>query len=188
MMNDNQQHSNNSHNNKESTVIRVVVDQPLYAVTLDNYYQLFSRCGKVSRIVTFHKNGSMQALIQFADPESALIARSSLDGTSMFGVNSHNVLRVSASKLTHLNVKYNNDKSRDYTLTASSLMMPPHNNSSNSNSSDASLQAAIAAAAAAATASDIHHNSNSHHHHHHQMNSITTSAAGNSFTLSSLFD
>lgn len=116
--------SNNSSNNNnsdlsttETSVLRVVVDQLLYPVTLDNFYQLFSRYGKVTKIVTFQKNASLQALIQFESVSYAVQAKSVLDGTPMFGSQTmaSNILRVSFSKLANLNVKYNNDKSRDYT-------------------------------------------------------------------------
>ena len=116
--------SNNSSNNNnsdlsavETSVLRVVVDQLLYPVTLDNFYQLFSRYGKVTKIVSFQKNASLQALIQFESVSHAVQARNVLDGTPMFGSQTmaSNILRVSFSKLSNLNVKYNNDKSRDYT-------------------------------------------------------------------------
>lgn len=98
----------------ESTVLRVVVEHLLYPVTLDTFYQLFSRFGKVTKIVTFTKNQSLQALVQYDSIYSASSAKQSLDAQAMFG-GSSNILRVDFSKLTNLNVKYNNDKSRDYT-------------------------------------------------------------------------
>lgn len=116
--------SNNSSNNNnsdlsatETSVLRVVVDQLLYPVTLENFHQLFSRYGKVTKIVTFQKNASLQALIQFESVSYAVQAKNVLDGSPMFGSQTlaSNILRVSFSKLTNLNVKYNNDKSRDYT-------------------------------------------------------------------------
>ena len=98
----------------ETSVVRVVVDSLIYPVTLDTFFQLFSRYGKVNKIVTFTKNNSLQALVQFDSPFSAQTAKTSLDGQAIFGGNS-NILRVDYSKLANLNVKYNNDKSRDYT-------------------------------------------------------------------------
>ncbi|KAI1289607.1 Polypyrimidine tract-binding protein 2 [Halotydeus destructor] len=98
----------------ETSVVRAVVDNLVYPVTVDTFHQLFSRFGKVSKIVTFNKNNALQALIQFDSNYSAQSAKATLDGHAMFGGNS-NVLRVDFSKLTNLNVKYNNDKSRDYT-------------------------------------------------------------------------
>jgi polypyrimidine tract-binding protein 2 len=74
---------------------------------------VFSRAGKVSKIVTFTKNGSFQALIQFNDVSNAIQAKHLLDGQNLF--HSANTLRIEFSKLQQLNVKYNNDKSRDYT-------------------------------------------------------------------------
>ena len=87
--------------------------------------------------MTFHKNGCMQALIQFESAAAAAVARNSLDSTSMFG-NSHNLLRIQFSKLQNLNVKYNNDKSRDYTVVAAAAA------ASSSSSSSSPAAAALA--------------------------------------------
>ena len=59
------------------------------------------------------KNNQFQALLQYADPVSAQHAKLSLDGQNIY--NACCTLRIDFSKLTSLNVKYNNDKSRDYT-------------------------------------------------------------------------
>ena len=47
-----------------NTVLRVIVEHMVYPVTLDVIYQIFSRVGKVLKIVTFTKNNTFQALIQ----------------------------------------------------------------------------------------------------------------------------
>ncbi|XP_078742004.1 uncharacterized protein LOC144955735, partial [Lampetra fluviatilis] len=51
--------------------------------------------------------------MQFAEPHQALQAKQTLDGQHIY--NGCCTLRVGFSKLLALNVKYNNDKSRDYT-------------------------------------------------------------------------
>lgn len=56
---------------------------------------------------------SFQALIQYPDTQSAQAAKQSLDGQNIY--NSCCTLRIDYSKMTSLNVKYNNDKSRDFT-------------------------------------------------------------------------
>ncbi|XP_070511699.1 polypyrimidine tract-binding protein 2 isoform X2 [Cardiocondyla obscurior] len=96
-----------------NTVLRVIVEHLLYPITLDILYQIFTRFGKVLKIVTFTKNSSFQALIQYADVLSAQTAKFSLDGQNVY--NSCCTLRIDYSKMQNLNVKYNNDKSRDYT-------------------------------------------------------------------------
>lgn len=55
----------------------------------------------------------MQALIQYPDVITAQAAKLSLDGQNIY--NACCMLRIEYSKLSNLNVKYNNDKSRDYT-------------------------------------------------------------------------
>ncbi|XP_026827441.1 polypyrimidine tract-binding protein 1 isoform X16 [Ooceraea biroi] len=110
-----------------NTVLRVIVEHMLYPISLDILYQIFTRFGKVLKIVTFTKNSSFQALIQYADMLSAQTAKfevekavalnlpllKSLDGQNIY--NSCCTLRIDYSKMQNLNVKYNNDKSRDYT-------------------------------------------------------------------------
>ncbi|XP_020284701.1 polypyrimidine tract-binding protein 1 isoform X3 [Pseudomyrmex gracilis] len=96
-----------------NTVLRVIVEHMLYPITLDILYQIFTRFGKVLKIVTFTKNSSFQALIQYSDMLSAQSAKFSLDGQNVY--NSCCTLRIDYSKMQNLNVKYNNDKSRDYT-------------------------------------------------------------------------
>ncbi|XP_014479356.1 PREDICTED: polypyrimidine tract-binding protein 1 isoform X2 [Dinoponera quadriceps] len=110
-----------------NTVLRVIVEHMIYPISLDILYQIFTRFGKVLKIVTFTKNSSFQALIQYADMLSAQTAKyevekavalnlpllKSLDGQNIY--NSCCTLRIDYSKMQNLNVKYNNDKSRDYT-------------------------------------------------------------------------
>jgi len=96
-----------------NTVLRVIVEHMVYPVTLDVIFQIFSRMGKVMKIVTFTKNNTFQALIQYPDVITAQAAKLSLDGQNIY--NNCCTLRIEYSKLSNLNVKYNNDKSRDYT-------------------------------------------------------------------------
>ncbi|XP_053214980.1 polypyrimidine tract-binding protein 1-like isoform X2 [Panonychus citri] len=113
---------NNSSNGDSlgaSTVLRVIVDNIVYPVSLDTFYQIFSRFGKVTKIVTFTKNATFQALIQYESSFNASTAKQALDGQQMFS--SGNVLRIEFSKLSNINVKYNNDKSRDFT----NPLLPP---------------------------------------------------------------
>ncbi|XP_071750840.1 polypyrimidine tract-binding protein 1b isoform X1 [Centroberyx gerrardi] len=96
-----------------SPVLRVVVENLFYPVTLDVLHQIFSKFGTVLRIITFTKNNQFQALLQYPDGMTAQHSKLSLDGQNIY--NACCTLRISFSKLTSLNVKYNNDKSRDYT-------------------------------------------------------------------------
>ncbi|KAG5847973.1 hypothetical protein ANANG_G00131950 [Anguilla anguilla] len=97
----------------QSPVLRVIVENLFYPVTLDVLHQIFSKFGTVLKIITFTKNNQFQALLQYADSLTAQHSKLSLDGQNIY--NACCTLRISFSKLTSLNVKYNNDKSRDYT-------------------------------------------------------------------------
>ncbi|XP_005155995.1 polypyrimidine tract-binding protein 1b isoform X1 [Danio rerio] len=96
-----------------SPVLRVIVENLFYPVTLDVLHQIFSKFGTVLKVITFTKNNQFQALLQFTDGLTAQHAKLALDGQNIY--NGCCTLRISFSKLTSLNVKYNNDKSRDYT-------------------------------------------------------------------------
>uniref|UniRef100_T1HJ76 RRM_8 domain-containing protein n=1 Tax=Rhodnius prolixus TaxID=13249 RepID=T1HJ76_RHOPR len=58
-----------------STVLRVVIEHMLYPITLDILYQIFSRFGKVLKIVTFTKNNSFQVLVQYQELVAAQAAK-----------------------------------------------------------------------------------------------------------------
>uniref|UniRef100_A0A8C2IJ49 Polypyrimidine tract binding protein 3 n=1 Tax=Cyprinus carpio TaxID=7962 RepID=A0A8C2IJ49_CYPCA len=97
----------------QSPVLRLIVENLYYPVSLEVLHQIFSKFGTVLRIITFTKNNQFQALLQYADPMNAHHAKVALDGQNIY--NGCCTLRVEFSKLTSLNVKYNNDKSRDFT-------------------------------------------------------------------------
>uniref|UniRef100_A0A9L0JRZ3 RRM domain-containing protein n=1 Tax=Equus asinus TaxID=9793 RepID=A0A9L0JRZ3_EQUAS len=94
----------------QSPVLKIIVENLFYPVTLDVLHQIFSKFGTVLKIITFTKNNQFQALLQYAEPVNAQHAKLSLDGQNVY--NACCTLRIDFSKLTSLNVKYN--KSRDY--------------------------------------------------------------------------
>uniref|UniRef100_A0A0K2TIC8 RRM domain-containing protein n=1 Tax=Lepeophtheirus salmonis TaxID=72036 RepID=A0A0K2TIC8_LEPSM len=130
-----------------NTVLRVVVEQMVYPVTLDVIYQIFTRMGKVLKIVTFTKNNTFQALIQYPDVIMAQAAKMSLDGQNIY--NACCKLKIEYSKLSNLNVRYNNDKSRDYTRpslpTGGSTSMDSPNCTGAANSTAAAIHQLAAA-------------------------------------------
>ena len=96
-----------------NTILRVHIKQMIYPVTLDSLHTIFSRLGNVLKIITFTKSNAFQALVQFPDVLTAQAAKLSLDGQSIY--EGCCTLRINYSNLTNLNIRYNNDKSRDYT-------------------------------------------------------------------------
>ncbi|XP_052258288.1 polypyrimidine tract-binding protein 3-like isoform X15 [Dreissena polymorpha] len=97
----------------KKTVLRVIVENLVYPVTIEVLNQIFSKFGKVLKMIIFTKNNTFQALVQFGDSVSANAAKLSLDGQNIY--NGCCTLRIDYSKLGQLNVRYNNDKSRDFT-------------------------------------------------------------------------
>lgn len=114
-----QQQFNNNNNvadnagEVQKTVLRVVIENMFYQVSLDNLKQIFSKFGSVTKIITFSKNNAFQALIQYSEATAAQSAKTSLNGQCIFP--GCCTMRVDYSKLPSLNVRYNNEKSRDYT-------------------------------------------------------------------------
>lgn len=96
-----------------STVLRVVVDNMVCPVTMDALCQVFAKFGTVLRIIVFTKNSQFQALLQYSDGQSAQAAKVLLDGQNLY--NGCCTLRISFSKLNTLDIKFNNDRSRDFT-------------------------------------------------------------------------
>ncbi|KAJ6848338.1 polypyrimidine tract-binding protein-like protein 3-like isoform X1 [Iris pallida] len=85
----------------------------LYPITVEVLHQVFSPHGFVEKIVTFQKSAGFQALIQFQSRQSAIQARNSLQGRNIYDGCCQ--LDVHYSKLSDLQVKYNSDRSRDFT-------------------------------------------------------------------------
>ncbi|XP_024626271.1 polypyrimidine tract-binding protein homolog 1 isoform X2 [Medicago truncatula] len=89
-------------------------------VSIDVIHLVFSAFGFVHKIATFEKTAGFQALIQFTDAETAASARDALDGRSIpryllpEHVGSCN-LRISYSAHRDLNIKFQSNRSRDYT-------------------------------------------------------------------------
>ncbi|NXJ57657.1 PTBP3 protein, partial [Spizaetus tyrannus] len=110
----------------QGSVLRVIVENLLYPVTLDVLCQIFSKFGSILKIVTFTKNSVFQALIQYANPVNAYHAKIALDGQSVYTACC--TLRIGFSRLASLKVKYNNEKSRDFTrldLPSGDSQLPP---------------------------------------------------------------
>ncbi|CAF0858308.1 unnamed protein product [Rotaria sordida] len=97
----------------QNCVLRVVVNNMVYSISADTFYQIFSKFGVVLKIITFTKNDKFQGLIQMKDAMTAQSAKINLNGQNIY--NGCCTLQIDFSKLYSLNVKYNNDKSRDYT-------------------------------------------------------------------------
>ncbi|CAF0875666.1 unnamed protein product [Brachionus calyciflorus] len=102
----------------KNTVLRATILNMIYPVTLDVLNQIFSKFGQLLKIITFTKNDKFQALIQMRDAQSAQNARQALNGQNIY--NGCCTLQIEFAKLLNLEVKYNNEKSRDFT----NLLLP----------------------------------------------------------------
>ncbi|KAK4280185.1 hypothetical protein QN277_011840 [Acacia crassicarpa] len=94
-------------------ILLVTIHHMLYPITVDVLHQVFSPHGIVEKVVTFQKSAGFQALIQFQSRQSAVIARSGLQGRNIYDGCCQ--LDIQFSNLDELQVNYNNDRSRDFT-------------------------------------------------------------------------
>ncbi|NXG50494.1 PTBP3 protein, partial [Psilopogon haemacephalus] len=100
-------------NPSQGAVLRVVLENPFYPITLELLHQLFSKFGTVLKIITFNKNNKFQVLLEYDNSMTACYAKMTLDGQSICSTRC--ILHIEFSRLPTLKIKYNNDKSRDFT-------------------------------------------------------------------------
>lgn len=94
-------------------ILLVTIHHMIYPITVEVLHQVFSPHGFVEKIVTFQKTAGFQALIQFQSRQSALQARTSLQGRNIYDGCCQ--LDIQFSNLNELQVNCNNDRSRDFT-------------------------------------------------------------------------
>ncbi|KAK2390637.1 hypothetical protein P8452_27885 [Trifolium repens] len=99
----------------ESNVLLASIENMQYAVTLDVLHMVFSAFGPIQKIAMFDKNGGLQALIQYPDTQTAVVAKEALEGHCIYD-GGFCKLHLSYSRHTDLSIKVNNDRSRDYTI------------------------------------------------------------------------
>ncbi|XP_047969721.1 polypyrimidine tract-binding protein homolog 2 isoform X2 [Salvia hispanica] len=99
----------------ESNVLLASIENMQYAVTLDVLQTVFSSFGPVLKIAMFDKNGGLQALIQYPDVQTAVVAKEALEGHCIYD-GGYCKLHISYSRHTDLSIKVNNDRSRDFTI------------------------------------------------------------------------
>ncbi|CAK9300178.1 unnamed protein product [Gordionus sp. m RMFG-2023] len=88
----------NSTQETPTNILRIKFDGYIPILNLNIIHQIFSKYGEVQKIITFTKNYSFQAFVQYMSSALAQMARLNLCGLNIN------------------EVKYNNDKMRDYTL------------------------------------------------------------------------
>ncbi|MED6122618.1 hypothetical protein PIB30_041391 [Stylosanthes scabra] len=104
---------NQGREDEPNRILLVTIHHMLYPITVDVLHQVFSPHGYVEKIVTFQKSAGFQALIQYQSRQSAITARSTLQGRNIYDGCCQ--LDIQFSNLDELQVNYNNDRSRDFT-------------------------------------------------------------------------
>lgn len=88
----------------ESNVLLASIENMQYAVTLDVLHMVFSAFGPVQKIAMFDKNGGVQALIQYPDVQTAVVAKEALEGHCIYD-GGFCKLHISYSRHTDLSIK-----------------------------------------------------------------------------------
>ncbi|XP_073148605.1 polypyrimidine tract-binding protein homolog 2-like isoform X2 [Henckelia pumila] len=109
----------------ESNVLLASIENMQYAVTLDVMHQVFSAFGPVLKIAMFDKNGGLQALVQYPDVQTAVVAKEALEGHCIYD-GGFCKLHLSYSRHVDLSIKVNNDRSRDYTTPSTPVLNAQH--------------------------------------------------------------
>uniref|UniRef100_A0A165XEZ0 RRM domain-containing protein n=2 Tax=Daucus carota subsp. sativus TaxID=79200 RepID=A0A165XEZ0_DAUCS len=99
----------------ESNVLLASIENMPYELTLDVLHMVFSTFGTVLKIAMFDKNGGIQALVQYPDVQTAVVAKQALEGHCVYD-GGYCKLHISFSRHTDLSIKVNNNRSRDYTI------------------------------------------------------------------------
>ncbi|KAF3445486.1 hypothetical protein FNV43_RR10662 [Rhamnella rubrinervis] len=94
-------------------ILLVTIHHMLYPITVEVLHQVFFPHGFVEKIVTFQKSAGFQALIQYQSRQSAVVARTTLQGRNIYDGCCQ--LDIQYSNLDELQVNYNNERSRDFT-------------------------------------------------------------------------
>ncbi|KAL2335501.1 hypothetical protein Fmac_016714 [Flemingia macrophylla] len=84
-----------------------------YDVNVDLLYTVFSEIGTVEKISIFERHGQTQALIQYADVETAKIAKRTLDGICIYDGDCQ--LNLTYSRHSDVTIRGSIHKSRDFT-------------------------------------------------------------------------
>lgn len=104
--------SSGASDDQPSPVLLVQIINMVYPITLEILVSIFSRHGQVVKIITFTKGGVFQALLQMSDVQTAVVCRNLLNGQHIY--TGCCMLQISFSKMKDLVVKFNNDKSWDF--------------------------------------------------------------------------
>ncbi|CAM9187480.1 unnamed protein product, partial [Scytosiphon promiscuus] len=95
-------------------VLLVRVTDIVHPVTIVALQQIFSRYGKVDKIVMFDKGSGSQALVQMANVHTAMNAHEAADMQEMYS--GCNLIRVGYSNLQNVTVKGNTERSWDFNI------------------------------------------------------------------------
>ena len=102
-----------SESTSPSKVLLVTVSHVLYPVDVAVMKRVFGGYGMLEKIVTFPRDSSACALIQYDSETAAEAALEALHGHCIYA--NCNKMRIQYSKMPYISVRYNNMKSYDFT-------------------------------------------------------------------------
>eukprot|EP00002_Diphylleia_rotans_P008171 TRINITY_DN1790_c0_g4_i1.p1 TRINITY_DN1790_c0_g4~~TRINITY_DN1790_c0_g4_i1.p1 ORF type:complete len:472 (-),score=88.61 TRINITY_DN1790_c0_g4_i1:768-2183(-) len=100
--------------NTPNHILLATILNPHYPITADVLHQVFSPFGVLVKVVLFQKSAAgLQALIQYQKTESAIQAKNQLNNQNIYP--GCCTLFIQFSNLTELSIRFNNERSRDFT-------------------------------------------------------------------------
>lgn len=107
--------SGSSMSGTPNRILLVTIHNAMYPITVDVLHQVFGPHGLVEKIVIFNKAKGLQALIQYANVQSATTAKEVLQDQNIY-TNGSCQLHIQFSNLPQeLTVTANTDKTKDFT-------------------------------------------------------------------------
>ena len=110
-------------NSADKRILLLTILNAQYGVTTSNLHEVFQGYGFIQRIVIFHKNSQLQAMVEFDNPMSAQQAKEALDGWDLY--EGFNTLKIEYANVPRLQVLKNDHETWDYTRPPMDPMRVP---------------------------------------------------------------
>uniref|UniRef100_A0A7S4LP40 RRM domain-containing protein n=1 Tax=Eutreptiella gymnastica TaxID=73025 RepID=A0A7S4LP40_9EUGL len=115
--------SSSTSNTPTSSVLHITINNLTHPVDCDVLHHIFSQYGgTVLKIVCYEKLGVRYALLEYTEPNAAMVAMTVLQGHSIY--NDGCTLKINYSKLQHVTVRPDDANGRDFTAGLAAMGFP----------------------------------------------------------------
>lgn len=110
-----------NYENTESHVLLLKIMNDVYPITVGVVYQITEAYGNILRIVTYQKNGTQQAMVEFENKDMARSAKEALNGANIYS--GCCTLDIEYAEVPRLSVD-ENAESRSWDFTTAAWLVP----------------------------------------------------------------